>query len=97
MAYEQRCRLLSETSVNVAKNTSVVTIAFEFRRTDYSYWGYNGYGTAYWYINCAGQSTGNRYFSFDWNIPQNQWKEVGRASFTIPHNADGSKSISFSG
>lgn len=97
MAYEQRCRLLSETSVNVAKNTSVVTIAFEFRRTDYSYWGYNGYGTAYWYINCAGQSTGNRYFSFEWNIPQNQWKEVGRASFTIPHNADGSKSISFSG
>lgn len=96
MAYEARVRLISETSINTANNTSYVTVAFEFRRTDYSYSGWNLEGNAYWYIKCDGQSSGNRYFTFQWSVGQNVWKEVGRQGFTVKHNADGSKSISMS-
>jgi hypothetical protein len=95
--YETRLRLVSETNVNVTNNTSYVTIALEFRRTDYSYYGYNQTGSAYWYINCDGQSAGNTYFTFNWNIPQNSWYTVGQRSFTITHDADGGKYIGFSG
>lgn len=96
-SYETRVRLISETSINTANNTSYVTIAFEFRRTDYSYRGWNLQGNAYWYITCDSQSSGSRYFTFDWSVGQNVWKEVGRQGFTVTHNADGSKSISMSG
>ena len=92
-SYESRVRVISETNLDSANNTSYVTVAYEFRRTDYSYYGYNRTGDAYWSIVCAGQGSGNQYFTFDWSIPQNVWYEIGRWSFTIPHNADGSKAV----
>ena len=92
-SYESRVRVISETNLDSANNTSYVTVAYEFRRTDYSYYGYNRTGDAYWSIVCAGQGSGNQYFTFDWSIPQNVWHEIGRWSFTIPHNADGSKAV----
>lgn len=95
-SYETRVRLIGS-SQNVESNTSYVTLALEFRRTDYQYYGYNATGSAYWKIDCDGQSSGNRYFTFNWTIPAWTWKEVGRVSFSIGHNADGSKSISYSG
>lgn len=95
--YETRMRLISETNVNVANNTSYVTIAIDFRRTDYQYYGYNLDGDAYWIIKVDSQSTGNVNFTFNWTIPQNQWKEVARRSFTVTHNADGTKAINLSG
>mgnify|MGYP003275854908 CR=1 FL=1 len=95
--YETRVRLISETNVNVANNTSYVTIALDFRRTDYQYYGYNLDGDAYWLIKVDSLSTGNVNFTFNWTIPQNQWKEVARRSFTVTHNADGTKSINLSG
>ena len=90
MAYESRVRVISETNIDSANNTSYITVAFEFRRTDRYYYGYNRTGDAWWSIGCAGQGSGAQYFTYDWNIPQNTWHEVGRWSFTIPHNADGS-------
>lgn len=95
--YEARVRLLKEYNVDVEKNTSNVDLVFEFRRTDYSYYGMNLDGNAYWAINCAGQVSGNRNITFNWNIPQNEWKEIGRYGFIIPHNADGTKTIDFNG
>lgn len=95
--YETRIRLISETNVNVANNTSYVTVALDFRRTDYQYYGYNLDGNAYWIIKVDSLSTGNVNFTFNWTIPQNQWKEVARRSFTVTHNADGTKSINLSG
>lgn len=95
--YETRMRLISETNVNVANNTSYVTVAFDFRRTDYSYYGYNLTGDAYWNIKVDSQSTGNVKFTYNWSFGQNVWKEVARRSFTVTHNADGKKSISMSG
>ena len=95
--YETRIRLISETNVNVANNTNYVTVALDFRRTDYQYYGYNLDGNAYWIIKVDSLSTGNVNFTFNWTIPQNQWKEVARRSFTVTHNADGTKSINLSG
>lgn len=95
--YETRMRLISETNVNVANNTSYVTVAFDFRRTDYSYYGYNLTGDAYWNIKVDTQSTGNVKFTYNWNFGQNVWKEVARRSFTVTHNADGKKTINMSG
>lgn len=97
MPYETRLRKVSETDVNSANNTSKVTIAFDFRRTDYTYTGYNMEGNAYYTITCAGQSSGKVYFTFDWTVAQNEWKEIGRKTFTVTHNADGSKTAAISG
>ncbi|GAA0261820.1 hypothetical protein GCM10008922_21430 [Faecalicatena contorta] len=95
--YETRMILISETNINTANNTSYVTVAFEFRRTDYPYYGYNLTGNASWKINVDSQTSGDINFTFNWNIPQNEWKEVGRRGFTVTHNADGSKTIAMSG
>lgn len=95
--YETRIRVISETNVSAANNTSYVTVALDFRRTDYQYYGYNLNGDAYWLIKVDSQSTGNVKFTFNWTIPQNQWKEVARRSFTVAHNADGTKAVDLSG
>ena len=80
-----------------AENYSNVTLTFQIRRLDYSMNGYNGYGTAYWSISCDGQSSGNKYFSFNWGgTSAGSWWTVGSYSFKIPHNSDGSKTISYS-
>lgn len=97
MPYEARVTQ-SHTSNGSVANSSNVTVTFQVRRTDYAMIGYNYEGTAYWRINCDGQSTGNKYFTFDWNYhPQNQWWTVGSHTFTVPHNSDGSKHIGFDG
>ena len=97
MPYEARVTQTHTSNGSVA-NSSNVTITFQIRRTDYAMIGYNHEGSAYWRINCDGQSTGNKYFTFDWNYhPQNQWWTVGSHTFTVSHNADGSKNIGFDG
>ena len=77
--YEKRIDVINET-VNAAQNTSNITIALYFRRTDYSYWGYNREGSA-WYriaIEGTGYNTGNVTWTFDLNVGQNVWVEIGR-------------------
>ncbi|WP_082202814.1 MULTISPECIES: DUF859 family phage minor structural protein [Clostridia] len=96
-SYETRINLVSETNKDIEKNTSKVTVALEFRRTDYPYYGYNLTGEASWNITVDSQTTGNISFTFNWNIPQNVWQEVGRKTFTVTHNKDGTKIIGMSG
>lgn len=80
-----------------AENYSNVTLTFQIRRLDYSMNGYNSYGNAYWSISCDGQSSGSKYFSFNWGgTPAGSWWTVGSYSFKIPHNSDGSKTIFYS-
>lgn len=95
MAYETQMRFSS--TQNVVTNTSHIIVYFDFRRTDRNYVGHNLTGESYWEIKCDGRSSGKQYFTFNWNIPQNSWKEVGRAEFDIPHNSDGTKTITMSG
>lgn len=91
--------LCNETYVSGgADNYSNVTITFQIRRLDYNMIGNNNYGNAYYSISCNGQSSGNKYLSFDWGwTAPGTWWTVGSHSFKVPHNSDGSKSISFSG
>lgn len=95
--FETRLRLISETNINIKNNTSVVEVAFDFRRADYPYSGYNLTGSAYWNITVDGQSSGNVKFTFSYNLAQGQWQEVARRKFTVKHNNDGSKTISMNG
>lgn len=91
--------LCNETYVSGgAENYSNVTITFQIRRVDYNMIGNNNYGNAYYSISCNGQSSGNKYLNFDWGwTAPGTWWTVGSHSFKVPHNSDGSKSISFSG
>lgn len=94
--YEMRLRVTSETDISIADNTSDVTVALDFRRTDYYYWGQSSDNSAYWQITADGQ-TYTEHFNFNWNIPQYEWKQLGSHTFTITHNSDGSKTLSMSG
>lgn len=94
-SYETRL-LFSESSQNISANTSVVTVTFQFRRTDYSHYSWSGNGSAYWNISCAGQNPGNTYFTFEYNMGVNVWKTVASRSFTVTHNADGALNVSAS-
>ena len=82
---------------NGSENYSNVTLTFQIRRLDYSMIGYSSSGSAYWNISCDGQSSGDQYFSFNWaSTPAGTWWTVGSYGFKIPHNSDGSKTISYS-
>lgn len=87
----------SETYVSGGQeNYSNVTITMQIRRTDYTMIGHSS--SAYWYINCNGTASGNHSLTFNWNnTPAGTWWTVGSYSFKIPHNSDGSKTISCTG
>lgn len=89
--------ICSETYVSGGQeNYSNVTITMQIRRTDYAMIGHSS--SAYWYINCNGTASGNHSLTFNWNnTPAGTWWTVGSYSFNIPHNSDGSKTISCTG
>lgn len=89
--------ICSETYVSGGQeNYSNVTITMQIRRTDYAMIGHSS--SAYWYINCNGTASGNHSLTFNWNnTPAGTWWTVGSYSFIIPHNSDGSKTISCTG
>lgn len=79
------------------ENYSNVTLTFQIRRLDYNMVGYSSSGSAWWSIDCDGQSSGYQYFTFNWgSTAPGIWWTVGSYSFKIPHNSDGSKTISYS-
>lgn len=82
---------VSESDVNIANNTSVVTINVYANWNRYHWNGYNQPGTIY----IDGTAYG---FAHPFNTGQSTsgscW--IGVASKTIAHNSDGSKSISYS-
>lgn len=80
-----------------AENYSNVTLTFQIRRLDYNMVGYSNSGAAWWSIDCDGQSSGYQYFTFNWgSTAPGVWWTVGSYAFKIPHNSDGSKTISYS-
>lgn len=94
MSYWESRLTCSETYVSGGQeNYSNVTITMQIRRTDYAMIGHSS--SAYWYINCNGTASGNHSLTFNWNnTPAGTWWTVGSYSFKIPHNSDGSKTIS---
>ena len=101
--YEVDFQVISQVR-DEAANASNVTIALRFRRTDYYYVGWNYLDQERWRLNAenfSNQDTGD--ISWDLNygysnpLPQNQWREVGRNNFRLPHNADGTLTINIYG
>lgn len=87
-----------------AENASNVTIALRFRRTDFYYVGWNDLDQERWRLNAENfpnQDTGdigwNLNYGYSNPLPQNQWREVGRNNFRLPHNEDGSLTINIYG
>ena len=87
-----------------AANASNVTIALRFRRTDFYYVGWNDLDQERWRLNAENfpnQDTGdigwNLNYGYSNPLPQNQWREVGRNNFRLPHNEDGSLTINIYG
>lgn len=87
-----------------AANASNVTIALRFRRTDFYYVGWNDLDQERWRLkakNFSNQDTGdigwNLNYKYSNPLPQNQWREVGRNNFRLPHNEDGSLTINIYG
>lgn len=87
-----------------AANASNVTIALRFRRTDFYYVGWNDLDQERWRLNAENfpnQDTGdigwNLNYGYSNPLPQNQWREVGRNNFQLPHNEDGSLTINIYG
>lgn len=81
-----------ETDVSVANNTSVVHVAsYMSRKTLASYFGGNAYITT----RADGQWQERVYktYSYPTNVAVDQWIYMHEASFTITHDADGSKTI----
>lgn len=102
-SYEVDFQVISQVR-DEAANASNVTIALRFRRTDYYYVGWNDLDQERWRLNAEnfqGQDTGdigwNLNYTYNNPLPQNQWREVGRNNFRLPHNEDGSLSINIYG
>lgn len=80
---------VKEISTNIASNTS--TIYWELwleRNTSYAYDNYN---ESLAEVEINGQYVLSKYVSFD--LRNSQWATFGSGTMTIPHNEDGTKSI----
>lgn len=91
MAWETRI-LVKENWQDLQNAYTNVTFTFQARRTDYSVYAYNGYGTAYWQIAAGGSSSGNVYFNINWKYGQNVWFNIASWTTSIKHNSDGTYS-----
>ena len=83
---------VNETSTSIENNTSTVSWQLWLERA--SSWAYDLYNESLAEVEINGQSTLNQYVSFD--LRNNDWVRFGSDSITIPHNDDGTKSISIS-
>lgn len=83
---------VNETSTSIENNTSTVSWQLWLERA--SSWAYDLYNESLAEVEINGQSTLNQYVSFD--LRNNDWVRFGSGTLTIPHNDDGTKSISIS-
>ncbi|MGX8850107.1 DUF859 family phage minor structural protein [Amedibacillus sp. YH-ame10] len=84
---------LSESNVNIANNTSVVTVGVTCVANDSYSSAYNNNTTSV-SVSCDGQSGSFSVGGYNIGLGGSQY--LGSKSFTITHNNDGSKSISAS-
>lgn len=83
---------VNETSTSIENNTSTVSWQLWLERA--SSWAYDLYNESLAEVEINGQSILSKYVSFD--LRNNDWVRFGSDSITIPHNDDGTKSISIS-
>lgn len=83
--------VVDESNTNISANTSQVTVYVQAWRTNTGYTT-DGYGTCYCGINGSSYSNSWRYQDGH-AITYNSYTELFRTTVTIPHNADGTKSI----
>lgn len=81
--------VVTENSTSIANNTSSVTVKVQAWRTNT---GYETYGTGTCYCNIDGTSY-SQSISSSQKITYNSYTTLLSKTVTIPHNADGSKSI----
>lgn len=84
---------ITESEVNIANNTSKVTVGVTARSTASGYSAYN-YNTTSCTVACDGQRKSFNVNGF--NIPNLGSAYLGSVSFIITHNTDGSKTVSAS-
>lgn len=82
---------LTETGTSIANNTS--TVSYSFDLTDDANWFWEGWNNSITYSVSA-----NGTVLASGSIPNHTTKSqnIAKGTFTVPHNADGSKSISYS-
>ena len=83
---------VNETSTSIENNTSTVSWQLWLERA--SSWAYDLYNESLAEVEINGQTILSKYVSFD--LRNNDWVRFGSDSITIPHNDDGTKSISIS-
>ena len=84
---------VNQSSQSVANNTSSVSWSLVITKTAGSgYWSNNA---SSWNVNIGGQTKSGTIASYDFRGKTSM--SLGSGSFTIAHNADGTKSISVSG
>lgn len=83
---------VNETSTSKENNTSTVSWQLWLERA--SSWAYDLYNESLAEVQINGQSILSKYVSFD--LRNSDWVRFGSGTLTIPHNDDGTKSISIS-
>ena len=83
---------VNETSASKENNTSIVSWQLWLERG--SSWAYDLYNESLAEVEINGQSILSKYVSFD--LRNSDWVRFGSGTLTIPHNDDGTKSISIS-
>ena len=83
---------VNETSTSIENNTSTVSWQLWLERA--SSWAYDLYNESLAEVEINGQSILSKYVSFD--LRNSEWVRFGSDTITIPHNDDGTKSISIS-
>ena len=83
---------VNETSTSKENNTSTVSWQLWLERA--SSWAYDLYNESLAEVQINGQSILSKYVSFD--LRNSDWVIFGSGTLTIPHNDDGTKSISIS-
>jgi hypothetical protein len=83
---------VNETSANIENNTSTISWQLWIERG--STWAYDLNDESLAEVKINGQSTLSKYVSFD--LRNSQWVTFGSGTMTVPHNEDGSKSITIS-
>lgn len=83
---------VNETSTSIENNTSTVSWQLWLERS--SSWAYDLLNESLAEVEINGQSILSKYVSFD--LRNSDWVRFGSGTLTIPHNDDGTKSISIS-
>lgn len=80
---------VNETSTDILANTSTISWQLWLERA--SAWAYDLNNESLAEVEINGQSTLSKYVSFD--LRNSQWVTFGSGTMSIPHNEDGTKSI----